>query len=417
MENATKLTNRTNHLTILYIERNVSLRRETNLHLTKIFENILNTSNGEDALALYKKYKPDIVITDLNLADYNAFEMIVEMQEINPNVSIIVLSYKNSDFELLETLDLGIVALLEKPLHLTNLTRALQKVILLKPKKIKPLKKEKPIKITPTISKVIKKIPKKINKNVEPKKDIPSSNTVKKVVQEKIEPKKIQPPSARELIETAIDKKTTISCINNYKGITINYEGTIVQLQKNILIMQITKPQLIAVIYQKEIILNINKKYLRTKILDIDRKNNIVKLQIPYIIDYTQRDNKNKRISVDNSFKASIGYKKVHLELTPIDISYDYISLQTNEKVDIPKNTSIELTMGFEIDGPSSLVNEKKFTKIFATGTITRIEVLDEEQILIINHKIQKSGQSVFKKYLQQREIHIINEFKMRMKI
>lgn len=146
------------------------------------------------------------------------------------------------------------------------------------------------------------------------------------------------------------------------------------------------------------------------------KKNNNIILKNPQIIQYKQRDNKNKRIVVDKSFKTTIGYDNVQTELTPYDVSYNYITLESKEQLDLQEKTSIELTMGFEINAPSSLVNEKKFTKVFATGIIKRIQNDGNKQTIIIEHKIQRSGQNVFKKYLQEREINIIKEFKMKIK-
>lgn len=452
MKNATKRTKRTSNLSVLYIESNLSLQEEISTHLKKIFSKVYQAYNGQEGLDQAIQNKPDLIVTDLNLSKKNSFEMIIDIQAQVPEVSIIVLSYKNSDFNLLETLDLGIVALLQKPLQLNNFNKALQKVILLKPNKIEVAKpkeksipqkeskiekikdipfkskmtipekiKRKPIKPAPlkkepiaVKKEVIRTLPEK--KKEEIQKPIPTQIAIKKPIVKAIVPKKVLQVSCETHLLKAMNDKTKIICINSYKGLIINNEGILLKVQENVFTVQISKTQLVSVIYERQMIINIGKYYIQAKLIEIDKKRTSVTLANAQIIDYKERDATNKRITVDKSFKASIDFNNTHIELTPIDLSYRYISLETKDLFQIKVNTSIDLTMGFEIDGPSSLINEKKFTKVFATGTIKRIQNFNGKQKIIIEHLIQKSGQNVYKKYLQQRELSIINEFRMKLK-
>ncbi len=436
MKNGTK---RTSDLSILYVESDLSLQKEITLHLKKIFSKVFQAFDGITGLSEYKKIKPDIVLTDLNLSNKNAFEMIVDMQDLDSKVSIIVLSNKNDDFELLETLDLGIIALLQKPLHLTNLNRALQKVILLKPNKITPPKvvppkpkevkrkviRPEPIKRKPITPLSLKKLPeiKPVKKEPIPVKPIkiqPIKEEPAKIKPSKPQPLKVVPiidyTQCNEIIASALEDKLNVTCVNNYKGLIISNNAEIITFDNKLFTLQVTKTQLFSIVHEKQIILAIRNQYILAKLFRVDKKNNQITLKNAQFIQYKPRDNTNKRITVDKSFKATIGYDNTHKELTPSDVSYDFIALESTEELDIKEDTAIELTMGFEIDAPSSLVNEKKFTKVFATGVVKRIHKLGNKQKVIIEHKIQKSGQNVYKKYLQQREINIINEFKMKMK-
>lgn len=360
MENLTKHKHLTSGLSILYIESDLTLQNKITQYLNKFFAKVYQSFDGKDGLVQYKKNKPDIILTDLNLKKKNSFEMIVDIQEINNDVNIIVLSDKNDEYKLLETLDLGI-ALLKKPLNISDLNHELKRIA-----------------------------------------EANSSNSIC--------------PQAQTLIQNAKANQTMIKCINNYKGLILNHDTQILSYENNILSIKVSKTQLFSILHEKQVMLAIGASYIIGKLLDTNANNNIVKITNPKYIKYTLRSNKNKRISVDRSFKTSIGYNNIHTELTPICISYNYIVLETEMPLDIKEKTIIELTIGFEIDGPSSFVNEKKFTKVFASGTVKRIDKLDNKQKLIIELNIKKSGQNVFRKYLQQRELDIINEFKMRMK-
>ena len=65
MKNGTK---RTSDLSVLYIESDLSLQKEISMHLKKIFSKVYQAFDGIDGLNQYKKNKPDIVLTDLNLS-------------------------------------------------------------------------------------------------------------------------------------------------------------------------------------------------------------------------------------------------------------------------------------------------------------------------------------------------------------
>ena len=460
MKTATQQTKKTSNLSILYIERDLTLQNRISVHLKKIFSNVHQAFSGKEGLNEYKKNKTDIVLTDLNLLDKNAFEVIVEIKENNPNVSIIVLSYGNSDFQLLETIDLGIIALLKKPLNIADLNKALQKVILLNSTKIqqtktkiepkKPiLKKERPVlkkmpiakvkkEVAPQTQPVIKKptivkpieikpvtpkpliIEKKPNPpKLNPKKDevveIKSIKTKKEEI--KTKPKKIQSLTPLNIITNSIQQKTKSTSINNYKGLIITNNSDIISIFGNSFKVQVNKTQLVAILYEKQSIININQHYIQSKLIDIDRKNSVLTFTNPQLIKFKPRDSKNKRISVDKSFRASVSFNNTHFELTPIDVSYNYITVETVEAFESNVKNSVDLTLGFEINGPSSLIVEKKFTKAFATGIIQRIDNLGNKQRIVIKHTLQKSGQNIYKKYLQEREIEIINEFKMKLKL
>jgi CheY-like chemotaxis protein len=443
MKKVTQSQKQISNLSILYVENNSLLQADLSMHFKKIFANVYQAFNGIEGLETYKLNKIDLVITDLDLLNKNSFEMIVEMKEINPNISIIVLSNTNSDFRLLQTIDMGIIALLEKPLDILSLNKALQQVItasqpkpiitqkaIQKPIRPKPVIKQvipEPIRPKPVIKQVIPEPikPKPVIKQVIPE-PIKPKPVIKQVIPEPIKPKPIITKKAIlepnkdfnfNVLVSAEKDKTIIHCMNEYKGLSITSNVAILSVNDNNFSLQLSKSQYTAVIYEKQIMITIKQYSIQAKLIGIDKQNNVVTFTNPQIIQYTQRDNTNKRITVDSSFKASIGFENTQKELIPINISTHYITVQSDEILNLKVNNSVELTIGFEINGPSTLVSEKKFTKTFATGTIQRIFTNNGKQTIVIKHQIQKSGQNIYKKYIQEREIAVITEFKMKMKI
>ena len=58
--------------------------------------------DGKDAVELYKRLKPDVVVMDMNMPKYDGRYAINEIKKINPNVKIIICSGDENDCKLIE---------------------------------------------------------------------------------------------------------------------------------------------------------------------------------------------------------------------------------------------------------------------------------------------------------------------------
>lgn len=351
-------------LSLLYVERDDILQNRLGRYFKDLFSHVYQARSIDSALELFKQNKPDIVVTDLSFTDNinaSGFEFVMQLQEIDSSSQIIVLSIKNDDFRLLQSFDVGVVKLLQKPFEFTKLNQALDLAIV------------------------------NIMSN---SKDTLSSEILLKTIQD----------------------KSTIECINNYRGLYLHNTGELISFTQNRLTIKVNKTQLIAALFEKQMILQIDKDRILAKLVSVNREKSLVVLSTPISLTNEQRDPVNKRIDVDNRFKTSIGIKSRHYEVDPLNLSFNYLAVKTHEFLPIQINDTIELTLGFEIDAPSSFLQEKQFTKAFATGQIQRVENFGNFLKLNIKLDIKTSGQRVFKKYLQQRELEIINEFKTRLK-
>ena len=58
--------------------------------------------DGNDAVALYKRLKPDVVLLDMNMPVYDGTYAICEIKKINPNAKIIVCGADIDDCELIK---------------------------------------------------------------------------------------------------------------------------------------------------------------------------------------------------------------------------------------------------------------------------------------------------------------------------
>jgi CheY-like chemotaxis protein len=120
-------------LDILYAEDDQSIIDEYKTIFEEFFNSVEITYNGEEALDKYKEfYKTngrfyDIVITDLNMPNIDGHQLINNMQELNRNQIVIVISAYGEKERLVELLNQGVHGFLSKPISLNSLVNAIEK--------------------------------------------------------------------------------------------------------------------------------------------------------------------------------------------------------------------------------------------------------------------------------------------------
>jgi len=434
MSSLEKLKNVAADKTILYIESDKTLQKNFGVYLQKIFKNFYQAYDGQEGFILFLKVKPEVIIMDLELEKKDSIELIVDIQELDPNIKILTVSSSNENYTLLQSIDMGLAGMLLKPINFAQLADKL--ISFLPPvKKVLPIQKEKPpIKpivkpsAKPTQSKIeIKPIEKKVVRNIiqeklSPKIEVENKPSIieKEEIPKKepiIEPKleiKI-PKTCMEDIQDLCKHKESILMINTYKGITIQNKGEFLHCSDNSFELQTTVAQIVATNYEKHVVLKVENKnkYIFANIINLDLKNNILQLVKPKYINYQRRDPGILRLTADKSFKATMFFNKTHIDFKAKQLSSHYVLLTTDTlELDIKPNMHLDLTFGFEMASPSVLIKEKKFTKTFAKGIVIRVDKTSSVLHIVMSIEVQKSGQSNFSKYLKQRENETIEELK-----
>ncbi|MBZ4645969.1 MAG: two-component system, response regulator YesN [Petroclostridium sp.] len=109
------------------------------------FEVVGEASNGGEAVELFEKLKPDIILTDIKMPLLNGIEMIKRIKCINPNTKIIVLSCLNEYDYVREAMKYGAVDYLFKPTmtpeDILNVLKEIKEKIVLERNKNKEIKK------------------------------------------------------------------------------------------------------------------------------------------------------------------------------------------------------------------------------------------------------------------------------------
>jgi signal transduction histidine kinase len=97
--------------------------------LSPYFEKIYIGYDGLTGLEAYKKFKPDIVMTDINMPKMNGIEMVKKIYEIDPAVPVVFFTSSNDTSLLLEAINLGVDGFVVKPVnHISNLLMPLEKI-------------------------------------------------------------------------------------------------------------------------------------------------------------------------------------------------------------------------------------------------------------------------------------------------
>ncbi|PHO12100.1 transcriptional regulator [Malaciobacter marinus] len=110
------------NISILFIEDDESIKKETTELLKEIFTCVDVASNGEEGLDKYKEYfninqkHYDIVLSDIKMPKIDGLELTKLIYKENPDQKIIVLSAHSETKYLLEFVNIGISYFLVKPL-------------------------------------------------------------------------------------------------------------------------------------------------------------------------------------------------------------------------------------------------------------------------------------------------------------
>jgi len=109
------------NLKVLYVEDDEFAREEIADFLEFEVGELETASNGEEGLEKFKTFKPDIVITDINMPKMNGLEMAKEIKKISSNTPIIVTSaYSDSDY-IIKAIDIGVSRYVLKPIDVDEL--------------------------------------------------------------------------------------------------------------------------------------------------------------------------------------------------------------------------------------------------------------------------------------------------------
>jgi len=116
-------------ISILIIENNSELRTLLIESIKDLVDEIYEAKDGLEAWNIYKEYKPNIILSDINVPKINGLELIERIRKEDRDTQIIILSaYTNIEY-LQKAIELHLISYLIKPVASSKLKKAINKAI------------------------------------------------------------------------------------------------------------------------------------------------------------------------------------------------------------------------------------------------------------------------------------------------
>lgn len=118
-----------NDYSILYAEDDVDVRKNYVIYLQNYFKNIYEANDGKEALELFYKKKPNVVLLDITMPEINGLEVAKNIRLQDEKVPIIVLSAHSDKEFLLDAIKLNLVEYLIKPINRTEFKTLIEETL------------------------------------------------------------------------------------------------------------------------------------------------------------------------------------------------------------------------------------------------------------------------------------------------
>ncbi|PLY10359.1 MAG: hypothetical protein C0626_05080 [Arcobacter sp.] len=114
---------------ILYVEDEINVQNELAEFLENFCDNLYTANNGFEGLELFKKYTPEIIITDIKMPTMDGLEMTTKIKEISEDVSIVFTTAFSDVLYFQEAIELQVEGFILKPISLDALDKKLCNLI------------------------------------------------------------------------------------------------------------------------------------------------------------------------------------------------------------------------------------------------------------------------------------------------
>ncbi len=121
--------NQFHNLSILLADDDDVFRETTAKTLKRIFQNVYTASDGVEALNLYYTLKPQIIMLDIRMGNFNGLNVAREIRKEDMHVPIFMVSSYLETAEILEACELNLVKYLVKPFTYNALLDVLKKCL------------------------------------------------------------------------------------------------------------------------------------------------------------------------------------------------------------------------------------------------------------------------------------------------
>jgi len=117
------------NFTILYVEDEENIRRNAVEYLQRICKEVLEARDGKEAIGVWQKHHPDIIITDIRMPKLNGIDMARYIRTNDTDTQIIIATAYTDTEYLMQAVELQLVKYLVKPITKEKLIAALDQSV------------------------------------------------------------------------------------------------------------------------------------------------------------------------------------------------------------------------------------------------------------------------------------------------
>jgi YesN/AraC family two-component response regulator len=108
-------------LAVLFVEDEETILDCMGIYFKRRFRDVYLAADGAEGLEKFREYRPDLVVTDIEMPKLDGLEMSKEIRKISPDTPIILTTAYNEDAQVEEGKRIGVSAYLLKPVDYADL--------------------------------------------------------------------------------------------------------------------------------------------------------------------------------------------------------------------------------------------------------------------------------------------------------
>ena len=113
------------NLTLLYVEDDKIIRQNAVEYLSGYFKEVYEAKDGQEGFEYYVAYKPDIIISDIEMPRLSGLDMAQKIRKQDKNIPIIISTAYTDTPYMLKAIELQLIKYIVKPISSKKLQEAL----------------------------------------------------------------------------------------------------------------------------------------------------------------------------------------------------------------------------------------------------------------------------------------------------
>lgn len=367
MSNLVELKTKTLQLTALIVEDSVTIQKQMKIFLEKLFGKVYVANDGVEGLKIFNRVKPDIILTDLQMPNMDGHEFIENLKKCDDKFEIIVFSAYGQSENVLKFLRMGVTDFIQKPVNFTELTSSLIKA-------------------------------------------------VNNITNSEIQDSKSFNDEILDELEFVKNKKAPVNLISHYKGIPLIHSAIITSVTKDGISIKTQNIQKKAILVKKRTYIETDKLVIEASYSSFDKNNDEIILDNLKKIGISPAKRETLRITPDKDFTVTAFSKNERFSLKCNKISTKSIEFYVKffDENSISLNDVLNLTLGFTTQYTSTYHNTVTHKeRVDCKGNVIKIEPWkDSFTKIVMLLDLRPADKKILDKYIYQREIEIVKEFK-----